>query len=367
MAGQGLSINSQRNFSNSFILDGLSANDDAAGLVQTSFALDSIAEVQVVTSGGQAEYGRALGGYLNFVSRSGTKQLHGSLYGYLRNQRLNAANALSGTTLPLTQAQYGASLGGPVRNDRLFYFANFEQRQLNQNGIITISAANATAINTRLLATGYAGPLLNVSQTTPTTTYPNPVKSSNFFSKADAHLSAGDDLSVRYSLYHVTSANSRGAGGLNYTTAAAGLDDLDQTIAAGNVFTWTARTVNETRGQFTHSTLDAPVNDPVGPAVSISGVATFGTLSASPTGRHNQLYEVVDNLSHQAGAHALRAGADVVVNNLVILFPMAVRGSYAFSSLANFQAGKYTTFTQAFGNPVVPQVATEVGFYAQDS
>ncbi len=138
--GQGISVSSQRNFSNSFIVDGLSANDDAAGLVQTSFGLDVIQEMQVVTSGGQAEFGRALGGYINFVSKSGGNQLHGSMYGYLRDKHLNAKNALSQTLLPYTQVQSGASLSGPIVKDRTFYFGNFEQHQLNQTGIITITA-----------------------------------------------------------------------------------------------------------------------------------------------------------------------------------------------------------------------------------
>lgn len=105
VGGQGISVSSQRNFSNSFIVDGLSANDDAAGLVQTSFGLDVIQEMQVVTSGGQAEFGRALGGYINFVSKSGGNALHGDVYGYLRDKNLNAQNALSQTQLPYTQVQ----------------------------------------------------------------------------------------------------------------------------------------------------------------------------------------------------------------------------------------------------------------------
>ena len=364
--GQGISVNSQRNFSNSFLVDGLSANDDAAGLVQSSLGLDVVQEMQVVTNGGQAEFGRALGGYINFVSKSGTNQLHGDLYGYLRNQRLNAANALSQSDLPLTQAQYGASLGGPIIHDRTFYFANFEQRQLNQNGIITITLANATTINKQLSAVSYQGPLLAVSSTTPTTLYPNPVRSSNFFTKVDHQFSQRDELSARYSLYHVSSQNSRGAGGTSYTSAAAGLDDLDLTIAVSNIAMLTPRTVNETRGQFTNSNLKAPVNDPIGPAVSISGVATFGTLSASPTARHDRLYEIVDNVSHQAGPHALRVGADFLYNDLTITFPQSIRGNYAFSSLANFQRGIYTTFTQSFGNYIVPQTNPNLGIYAQD-
>jgi hypothetical protein len=366
VAGQGISVSSQRNFSNGFIVDGLSANDDAAGLVQTSFGLDVVREMQVVTSGGQAEFGRALGGYINFVSKSGSNQLHGDAYGYLRDKHLNAQNALSQTLLPYTQVQYGASLGGPIVKERTFYFANFEQRQLNQTGIITISAANAAAINTVLQTTKYPGQLLNISSTTPTTIYPNPVRASNFFAKIDHTVNRNDEFSVRYSLYHVSSVNSRGAGSLNYTSAAAGLEDLDQTIAVSNIYTITPRTVNETRGQFTNSNLQAPVNDPIGPTVTISGVASFGTLSSSPTARYDRLYEIVDNLSHQAGPHALRAGADFLFNDLTITYPQSIRGSYAFSSLANFQKGTYSTFTQSFGNYVVPQTNPNIGFYAQD-
>jgi len=67
--GQGLSVGSQRNFSNNFIVDGLSANDDAAGLSGIFYGLDVVQEFQVVTSGGQAELGRALGGYINMITR----------------------------------------------------------------------------------------------------------------------------------------------------------------------------------------------------------------------------------------------------------------------------------------------------------
>ncbi len=129
---KGLSVGSQRNFSNNFIVDGLSANDDAAGLSGIFYGLDVVQEFQVVTSGGQAEFGRAMGGYISMITKSGTNTIHGDLYGYVRNQRFNAANPLSNAKLPSTQAQFGASLGGPIVHDRTFYFANFEQRDLNK-------------------------------------------------------------------------------------------------------------------------------------------------------------------------------------------------------------------------------------------
>ena len=360
--GQGLSVSSQRNFSNSFIVDGVSANDDAAGLSGLFYGLDVVQEFQVVTSGGQAEFGRALGGYMNVVTKSGTNTLHGDLYGYFRNQRFNSANALSHTALPLTQAQYGASLGGPIVHDRTFYFANFEQRELNQSGLITIAPANVAPINARLTAVGYKGPQIS------TGLYSNPVHNTNFLGKVDHQFSQNDVFTARYSLYDVHSKNSRGAGGLSAASASAGLDDTDQTVAMSNVVTLSPRMVNETRGQFTHSNLQALPSDPIGPAVSISGVASFGTLSGSPTGRLNNLYEIADNLSYQAGAHAIRAGIDFLYNDTTITYPRTIRGSYSFSSLANFLSGTYNNsgFTQAFNNSVVEQTNPNVGFFAQD-
>jgi len=360
--GQGISIGSQRNFSNSFIVDGLSNNDDAAGLTGVFYGLDVVDEFQVVTSGGQAEFGRALGGYVNVVSRSGTNTLHGDAYLYFKNQRFNAANALAHIALPVTQAQYGASLGGPIIHDRTFYFVNFEQRELNQSGLTTISPANVAVINARLAAVGYPGPQIS------TGIYSNPVHNSNVFGKVDHRFNDGDQASIRYSLYHVTSINSRGAGGLSAPSASANLDDTDQTVAVSNIATLSPRLVNETRGQFTDSDLKAPPSDPIGPAVSISGVASFGTLSGSPTARMNKLAEGVDNLSYQAGPHAIRVGADFLYNDDTITFPRTYRGSYSFSSLANFLAGTFNNagYTQTFANSVVAQTNPNMGLYAQD-
>jgi hypothetical protein len=360
--GQGISVGSQRNFSNSFIIDGLSANDDAAGLSGASLSLDAVEEMGVVTSGGQAELGRALGGYINTVTKSGGNSLHGDLFGYFRNQRFNAVNPLSNAKLPMTQSQYGASLGGPAVHDRTFYFANFEQRLLNQSGLVTISPSAVAAINARLVAVGYPGAQIV------TGLYPNPVHSTNFLAKLDHQLNRSNQLSVRYSLYDVDSSASRGAGALSALSASAGLDNTDHNIAISEIATLSSRTVNEMRAQFTRSHLAALPTDPVGPAVSISGVASFGTLSGSPTGRVNDLYELADSLSYRAGAHALRVGADFLYNDVSITYPRSFRGSYTFSSLANFLNGTYNNsgFTQTLGNSVVAQTNPNIGVYAQD-
>jgi hypothetical protein len=182
--GSGISVGSQRNLSNNFIVDGLSANDDAAGLAGMPYGVDAVDQFQVVTSGGQAELGRALGGYVNVVTRSGTNATRGDVYGYFRDDTFNGKNALSGTKLPMSQKQFGGSLGGPVTKDRSFCFANAEQRLLDQTGLSTISDASAAVINARLAAVGCPG------QPIVTGIYPNPVHSVNVLGKVDHQFNA---------------------------------------------------------------------------------------------------------------------------------------------------------------------------------
>ena len=360
--GTGLSVGSQRNFSNNFIVDGLSANDDAAGFSGMPYGVDAVDQFQVVTSGGQAELGRALGGYVNVVTKSGTNLLRGGAYGYFRDSKFQAVNALSGTKLPMSQQQFGGSLGGPVTKNRTFYFINAERRLLDQTGLATISDANVAAINTRLASVGYKGAAVTTGN------YNNPVHSANLLGKVDHQVRGRDQLGLRYSLYHVTSDNSRGAGGLNAPSASAGLDNTDQSLAFSNTLTLSSRTVLETRAQWSLGNLAAPATDQIGPAVTISGVATFGTLSGSPTARRNTTLQIVNNLSHQAASHSLRVGVDVLYNNDTITYPRSIRGAYTFQTLATFLTSTYTStgFTQTFGDTVVAQTNPNVGMYVQD-
>jgi hypothetical protein len=357
-----LSVGSQRNLSNNFVVDGLSANDDAAGLSGITYGVDAIEQFQVITSGAQAELGRALGGYVSVVTKSGTNRLRGTVYDYFRDDALNARNALSGTKLPMNQSQFGASVGGPLRKDQTFYFGNVEQRILDQTGLATITDANVAIVNARLAATGYPGPQIS------TGIYPNPVDTTNILAKVDHRFSDRDQFSIRYSSYGVTATNSRGAGGLSAPTASSNLDNLDQAVAFSNTLLLSPRTVLETRAQFARGDLKAPPSEPIGPAVSIAGVASFGTSSSSPTGRLNRMYQIVNNLSHQRGAHALRAGVDFLYNDDLITFPRSIRGSYTFSSLPNFLAGTYNNagFAQTFGITERGQTNPNLGFYLQD-
>lgn len=358
--GTGISIAGQRNLYNSFIVDGLSANDDAADLAGTFFSQEVIREFQVVTSGGIAEYGRASGGVINIVTQSGTNDWHGRLYGFLRNQRFDARNPLAPAKDLLTQTQYGASIGGPVVSDRTFLFSNFEQTRRNDSLIITIPSATVATINNRLDQTGFPGPRIE------TGLVPSGFDASNFFARIDHRLDGNNQFSARYSFYDIAALNSRTVGGLNSVSRGTGLDNRDHAVAVSNVTTLSSKSVNEARFQYTRSRLAAPVNDRFGPAVNISGVASFGTATFSPLARGIDLYEVVDNVTAERGDHSIKAGADSLYNRVEILFPGAFQGVYTFTTLENFLAGAYGSFQQAFGAPSQFQSNPNIGLFVQD-
>ncbi len=358
--GQGISVAGQRNLYNSFVVDGVSANDDAADLTGTYYSEEVINQFQVITSGGIAEFGRASGGVVNIITKSGTNDWHGSIYGFARNQRFDARNPLAPRKDLLTQAQYGASIGGPIKQDRTFFFTNFEQTRRNYSAVITIAPSAVATINNRLNAVGYKGPLLA------TGVVPASFDTTNFFARIDHKLNDRNQLNARYSRYHITAENSRTVGGLNAVSRGSGLNDTDQTFAVSDITTLSSRTLNEARVQFTHSRLDAPINDSIGPAVGISGVANFGTATSSPLARDINLFEAVDNVSTHHGAHSPKVGVDFLYNRVNILFPGALQGVYAFNSLSNFLTGNYSTFQQAFGAPSQFQSNPNVGFFGQD-
>jgi outer membrane receptor for monomeric catechols len=193
------------------------------------------------------------------------------------------------------------------------------------------------------------------------------VHSTNLLAKVDHTFSNRQQLSVRYSFYDVRSENSRGAGGFSAPSASSRLDNRDQNLAVSNTMSLGSRTLLETRAQLAHGDLQALRSHITGPAVNITTTAAFGRLSTSPTARGNTLYQVASNLSDQAGGHAIRTGVDFLYNDDRIEFPRSVRGTYNFSSLANFLSGTYNTggFTETFG-AAVAQTNPNLGLYVQD-
>lgn len=358
--GTGISISSQRNLNNSFIVDGLTANDDAAGLAGTFYSQEVIREFQVVSSGGIAEFGRASSGTISIVTQSGTNQWRGRTYGFFRDDRFDARNALAAREDPLTQVQYGATVGGRLRRDRTFLFSNLEQTRNDRTGFMTIAGQGVADINAILDARAYPGPRIDTGE------FGTGYDTTNYFLRADHQISASTQLAARYGLYDVFSPNARSVGGLNAVSRGTALDSRDQTVAMNGVTSVSSSVFNEARAQITRGRLDAPVNDVIGPAVNIPGVASFGTSTISPVARDLDLYEASDSLSIQRGSHLFKAGGDFILNRQRIGFPGALQGVYTFASLDAFRSGRYITFQQAFGETDQFQSNPNVGLFAHN-
>ena len=358
--GTGLSVLGQRNIGNTFVVDGVSGNDDAADLAGTYLSQEVIREFQVITNGATAEFGRSTSGAFNIVTQSGANSTNGSAYGFFRDEHLDARNPFATSRDPLSQQQFGATLGGPIARDRTFYFVNAEQTLNERTAYVSISEANVAALNGVLDSVGYRGPRIG------TGAFGTGYDTTNLFGRVDAQLSAGHLLTGRYSFYDISSENARSVGGLNDISRGTRLNNRDQSVAFSSVVTMPSGVVNEVRGQFWRSQLDAPGNDLIGPAVSIAGVANFGASTTSPVVRNLDVYQINDTVTVQRGAHLLKGGIDFLYNELLIGFPGALPGTYTFSSLANFRQGIYTQFQQAFGEEDQRQSNPNLAIFVQD-
>ena len=143
----GFHVSGGRETANNFLLDGIDNNDIYINRIVVSPPLDSVREFRLHASGYKAEFGRSSGGQVNVVSRSGTRELHGSAYHYLRSEALDAPNYFDPADEPrppYRRGQFGGTLGGPVPGARAFFFAGFEGTRIDDAATRTASVPTPT-------------------------------------------------------------------------------------------------------------------------------------------------------------------------------------------------------------------------------
>jgi outer membrane receptor for ferrienterochelin and colicin len=130
-----VSFAGMRDLSNQITVDGADNINTATGSQRASPAQEAVQEFRVVNNSFGAEYGRALGGIVNIVSKSGTNRFHGSVYDYFQNNALNARSLLQPEPQAnvLRQNQFGFTLGGPVIKDKTFFFVNYEGQRRGES------------------------------------------------------------------------------------------------------------------------------------------------------------------------------------------------------------------------------------------
>ena len=149
----GLNISGSRARSNMVSVDGADAVDNSVNGIRATVSQEAVQEFQLILSNYNAEYGRATGGVVNIVTKSGANEMHGDLFGYFRNKSFQARNAFSGQVDPTTgvldpvkqaytRSQSGFTFGGPLKKDKTFYFLSYEYTQREETGFSTIGVGN---------------------------------------------------------------------------------------------------------------------------------------------------------------------------------------------------------------------------------
>ncbi len=139
----GLNFGGQRARSNLVNVDGADAVDNSTNGIRSTVSQEAVQEFQIITNGYSPEYGRAAGGVVNIITRSGSNDFHGSVFGYLRNRKIQAVNPFSNVPNPAyTRVQAGVALGGAIKKDKTFYYFAYENTRRHETGFSSIGANN---------------------------------------------------------------------------------------------------------------------------------------------------------------------------------------------------------------------------------
>ena len=139
----GLNMSGQRARSNLVNVDGADATDNSVNGVRSTVSQEDVQEFQIITNSYAAEYGRAAGGVVNIITRSGSNEFHGDVFGFLRNRNFQAVNPFSTVPNPAyTRVQAGTAFGGPIKKDKSYYFFSYEITRRHETGFSSIGQGN---------------------------------------------------------------------------------------------------------------------------------------------------------------------------------------------------------------------------------
>jgi hypothetical protein len=151
----GLNFGGQRGRSNLVQVDGADNTDNSVNASRSTVSQEAVQEFQVVTNSFAPEFGRSSGGIVNVVTKSGTNDFHGNIFGFLRDKSFQARNPFSPIEKPaFRRTQYGVTLGGPLDRDRTFFFFAFEQRRRDESGFFTSNVAQGLGGSVSIPITG---------------------------------------------------------------------------------------------------------------------------------------------------------------------------------------------------------------------
>jgi hypothetical protein len=382
---------------NNFLLDGNDSTEqfyvenNGRTRVFSGISQDSVQEFQVVSANFSAQYGFANGGVVNTITKSGSNDLHGSLFWFYRNQDFEARDAFASINPADWRLQAGANLGGALVKNKLFYFFNAEFSRRNypivdsyvKAGIVDsvnqvwigcatpASTAQCNAINT--LLPRFFG------------TVPRNAAQDIGFGRVDYHLNDTNILSASFNYMHFNAPNglqntlissTSGAGvnsnGNDYSRVRNGKVSLVSTLSSNIMNEFRYGWSTDLEGD----NLNPSLNGALGPlGVSTDGV-TLGAINYLPRVEPNETRnELSDNITWVKGKHIFKFGADFDTVNDYSFFIQNLNGSYTYQTPTKFAQDftgntpptkDWQSYSQSFGNPALNTRINQWGFYGED-
>jgi Carboxypeptidase regulatory-like domain len=373
--GAGVNVGGARGKEAALLVDGFYNLDEGFAKPKQRHSQDAIQEFQVISFGGSAEHGRAIGGIVNAVTKAGGNQLHGSGYGYYRGTALNAQDfgeARRGAPkAPFTRQQWGGTFGGPIKRDKSFFFGAYERIKEDysfDNGILSQDAA-----------------LLGIPNddvgTMPRYYYLNFAMGKWDHNINDNHRLQASVALSRWTEFSVSTPISFGTRSRQYGLRAPDWLVLGKWtgIAAGG------RVLHEVKGAYFPRYYEVyglsaggpplvpdgqinmgPQSNASPPRVTISSVASFGSAN---------LNNKIDTFPAQAlysttyfiDKHTIKFGADYMTSLYDYTLYSPLTGNYTFTGLQTFQNGVYSQYTQTFGDTHNPRWHQYLSAFVQDS
>lgn len=382
---------------NAFLQDGNDVTQqwgiDIAGgsVVPSSISQDAVQEFQVQTSGYSAEFGRAVGGVINTVTKSGTNDFHGTAFWFFRNRTLNAQDRYARGNPPEWRHQTGFSVGGPVVKDKLFFFANGEFTR--RNFPLVSSIVNSQFYSPTGAYIGQCGAPATAAQCSAAQAYfqrffqtvPRTVDQNLGLGKLDWRPTEKHSLALSFNLLNfaspngavtsVAATNGSGVGTNGIQSAKTRTARISETYILSNSM------VNEFRFGWFKDRRGQDINDALAPpnglrsGLTVQGQSNLGVSTNMPNVQPSEdRYQFADSLSWTKGAHQFKFGLDLAflrdTENALFNGP----GSYTYGTITDFAldltgttTGKHwLSYTQAFGPFVTKASVDNYAFFAQD-
>ena len=340
--GDEISINGQKGINNNVSIDGADNNNpffgEQRGGQRPAFtvSLDAIKEFQVVSDSAPAEFGRSSGGFINVVTKSGTNDLHGTLHEYQKwtglTSRLSDGTRLSG----FAQEQFGGTLGGALKKDKLFYFVAYDQQfftQTKQNNPNRIDPALVNFFATRFSDPNENGPITRKND------------GRAILGKIDWYAGPKNLFTARYNYEHSNQPNGTFDVEQWGRSANAIEVDFSNAISLQLNSTLSASTLNEARFQFAREDRPRNYDGPGIPGqdrplpdtgIDFGGQYRFGLPFFIPVKDHDTRFQLNDNFSVVRGAHNFKFGAELNRTSTIQTFIGFANGRYIFDSVQGF-------------------------------